>query len=168
MTKVSYRRLREIISYDKSSGLLTSISSRGNLCIGDVVGYTHSSGYNLVKVDGKLYKAHRLAFLYVEGNFPPNAVDHINGIRDDNRWCNLRHATNSQNQANRKIGRNNTSGYKGVCWGKYAKKWAVNIYISGKRKHVGYYKCKHKAAKAYNKAALKYHGYFAVLNEVVK
>ena len=91
-------------------------------------------------------------------------VDHINGNSLDNRRENLRIATRSQNQHNRTIQKNNTSGYKGVKWSKRSNKWQVAIGINGTRIHLGYYENKHVAAKVYNDAALKYLGEFALLN----
>ena len=93
-------------------------------------------------------------------------IDHRNGDKLDNRRCNLRGATGSQNRANRGAQRNNTSGFKGVCWSNWAEKWVVNIQVKGKQKHVGYFEDKHSAARAYNRAALKHYGQFAHLNHV--
>lgn len=92
--------------------------------------------------------------------------DHINRDRLDNRRCNLRSATNRQSNCNRSRFRNNISGYIGVCWYKQYGNWHAQIGINGKQTHIGYYDNLKEAAKAYNKAALKYHGEFAVLNEV--
>lgn len=93
-------------------------------------------------------------------------VDHINGDGLDNRRCNLRLATNSENQCNARIRRNNMSGYKGVSWDKYCQKWRVQIRIEGKVTYVGLFDNSHDAARAYNEAALHYYGEFARLNEV--
>lgn len=90
--------------------------------------------------------------------------DHINRNKLDNRRCNLRPATDSQNSCNQGIQKNNTSGYKGVHWS-YGK-WRAVIGVNGKKIYLGSYNDPKEAARAYNKAALKYHGEFAVLNEV--
>lgn len=87
--------------------------------------------------------------------------DHINQNKLDNRRCNLRTATRSQNLCNKGKQSNNTSGFKGVCWVKRDKKWLAQIRINGKRKHLGYFDSKKQAARAYSKAAKKYHGEFA-------
>ena len=93
-------------------------------------------------------------------------VDHIDGDKENNTRENLRICKQAENCANSKISKNNTSGFKGVSWNKALKKWHAYIMLNRKRIHLGYFKDKLEAAKAYNKAALKYFGEFARLNEV--
>lgn len=93
-------------------------------------------------------------------------VDHKNGDRLDNRFINLRPATWSQNSINAKRHRDNTSGYKGVCFAKTREKWKACINIDKKRKHLGYFSTAVEAAIAYNEAAAKHYGEFAYLNEI--
>jgi hypothetical protein len=92
--------------------------------------------------------------------------DHRDRNRLNNYRHNLRPATQRQNTCNRSIQSNNTSGYTGVGWHKRRGKWRADITINGKSKHLGYYDDPKEAIRAYNKAALKYHDEFAVLNEV--
>lgn len=100
-------------------------------------------------------------------NAPKNAqVDHIWGNRLDNRKENLRICTNSQNQYNSRIQKNNKSGYKGVSWHKKNKKWKAKIQLSGRDIHLGYFICPIEAAKAYNKSAIENYGEFAWLNKI--
>ena len=92
-------------------------------------------------------------------------VDHINHNGLDNRKANLRLATYAQNSYNRKqFRKRQTSKYTGVSWIKQIKKWRVIICYNGKKKFIGYFKDEKQAAKAYDKAAKKYHGEFASLN----
>lgn len=95
-------------------------------------------------------------------------IDHINGNTLDNRKINLRESNHSQNLCNRKIHKNNTSGYKGVSFCKHVKKkpWLAKICKDNETKKLGYYATKEEAALAYNKGALKYHGEYARLNKL--
>ena len=93
-------------------------------------------------------------------------IDHINGNGLDCRRENMSLCTSSQNQCNRGKQKNNTSGYKGVCFNKVERKWQVNIMINKKSKAVGYFTDILEAARAYNEAAIKYHGKFARLNKI--
>ncbi len=93
-------------------------------------------------------------------------VDHINGNSLDNRKDNLRICNHSENVRNRKKPKSNTSGYKGVSWCRASSKWKALIGINNKRIYLGIFNCKHKAALAYNEAAIKYHGEYAMLNAV--
>jgi len=99
---------------------------------------------------------------------PPKGmvIDHINGNGLDNRRCNLRICTREQNLKNQKRHKNNKCGYKGVHWVPLLKKWRAGIYSDGKDIYIGVYASLEDAAKAYNKAAIKYHGEFARLNNV--
>lgn len=90
-----------------------------------------------IRINGKAYLAHRLVFLYETGSFPNRFVDHKNGIKSDNRWDNLRLATTQENAFNSGISKNNTSGYKGVCWDKKNQKWIVSIMIDRKSIYLG-------------------------------
>lgn len=93
-------------------------------------------------------------------------VDHINGNKLDNRKINLRICTRSENQYNRKISKNNTSGYKGVSWHEGSNKWYARICLNYKSIFLGAFDSKELAAKAYNSAALKNNPNFAKLNNV--
>ena len=120
-----------------------------------------SVGYPQGKVLNINCRAHRVAWAIHYGFWPTEHVDHVNGNRTDNRLVNLRQATRSENMCNRSAPSDNTSGLKGVYWNAREKKWHVQLSFEGKRKSVGYFKDKGKAAEAYAAAAAKYHGAFA-------
>tara|TARA_R110000737_G_scaffold4909_1_gene15897 strand:- start:194 stop:682 length:489 start_codon:yes stop_codon:yes gene_type:complete len=155
---ITQEQLKELLHYNPDTGIFSWLNGKPT---GYVVGGLTDRGYRRIKVCGKLYRAHRLAWLYTNGLFPKDQIDHINGVKDDNRIINLRAATHAENQHNQKIPINNTSGFKGVSWNKIAGKWGSQIYIAGKRKHLGYFTDKVEAHKTYCAAADKYFGKFA-------
>ena len=88
-------------------------------------------------------------------------VDHANGDKLDNRRANLRVCSHAENQRNRGLLRNNKSGFKGVCWNKYAAKWRGMIWVNKTNVFLGYFDDKRDAVRAYDEAARKYYGEFA-------
>jgi hypothetical protein len=128
------------------------------LPLGNVAGY-YENGYIKLKINSKGYFAHRLAWLYMTGEMPKDCIDHINGIKDDNRFENLREATKSQNNLNVGIKKNNKSGYKGVS--AYKNKWKATGYLNKKSIHLGYFKYPKDAHNAYVKFILDNHKDFA-------
>jgi hypothetical protein len=156
-------RLREVLDYNSETGAFTWIiqTARKQTKIGDVAGGLHkSTGYWQICIDYHVYRAHRLAWLYMTGAWPMNQIDHINFNRIDNRFDNLREATNSQNQGNRGIQKNNTSGFKGVRWNISAKKWRSQIYINNKHIYLGGFDSINDAVTAYERAARGHFGKF--------
>ena len=119
MTDITHIRLTELLDYDSVTGIWKwKVSTTKSIKIGDTAGCKSqgTKGYVWIRADKKLYRAHRLAWFYMTKEWPSHQIDHINGIRDDNRWSNLRQATHSENQHNRTVNKNNTSGYNGVYW----------------------------------------------------
>jgi len=122
------------------------------------------------QLDGerKRSKMHRAIMKPLQGL----EVDHINGDTLDNRKENLRVCTHQQNQANRSLGKDNTSGYKGICYKKknkdmineHAKPWEVRINFNNKKVYVGAYKTAEAAARAYDRKTIELNGEFANLN----
>lgn len=146
--------LKSILHYNPETGIFTWIANKGYKAkIGVKAGYVKDTGYVEFKLDNKLQYAHRLAFLYMIGRFPINQVDHMNMIRNDNRWCNLREATVSNNHGNINKHLDNTSGYKGVWWSKQREKWIAQIMIKGVRYNLGSFNTVEEAKKAYDKTA---------------
>ena len=130
---------------------------------GEIAGSLNPNGYIYIKINYKLYRAHRLAWLYETGSFPLEQIDHINGIRNDNRYQNLREATRSQNKCNTKMYANNASGFKGVGLYKPTGKYRASITVNNKLIYLGYFDNPELAYAAYCEAALKYHGEFSNL-----
>ena len=159
-------QMKKVLDYDPETGIFRWKISRGGMRKGAVSGSLNNRGYLSIMVNGKNYQAHRLAWLYVHGEFPKQNTDHINRKKIDNRIINLRMCSNSQNQANCLKRSDNTSGYKGVSWCKYNNKWNAYIRFNSKRSNLGYFSDKLKAAIAYNEKAVELFGEFAYLNKV--
>ena len=161
---MTQHELKRKLLYNQTTGNFVRLEAAGRAKAGAVAGYVNNRGYICIGINGREHRAHRLAFLYMTGSFPEDQVDHINQIKEDNRWLNLRCATRSQNLANTKKMKTNTSGYKGVSWKKKNKKWGVKICFQNKQVHLGYFESLEDAALAYNKKALELFGEFAKLN----
>lgn len=114
------------------------------------------NGYRRVQLDHVNYRAHRLIWFYIHGEFPENQIDHINGNRSDNHIENLRDVTSRENNMNQKKYVNNNSGTTGVCWQKQKEKWYAFINIDGKRKHLGYFTNKDEASVVRKAAEVEY------------
>jgi hypothetical protein len=153
---ITQAELKELLTYNPETGIFNWIKRNGN-----IAGSRHNQGYTIITVNRQKYLAHRLAWFYVKGSFPSEFIDHINHICHDNRITNLRQATFSQNQHNRRLNVNNSSGFKGVYWNKSANKWQSQIQMSGIKKGLGLFTDKNEAHQAYCKAANKYHKEFA-------
>jgi hypothetical protein len=158
-------RLREVLHYDPdTTGQFTWIAKPSPCCsirVGDVAGGADAQGYIRIRVDKARYRAHRLAWLWMTGEWPAAEIDHLNGMKSDNRWVNLREATHAQNQQNTGKQRNNTSGYRGVSWSKRAGKWHAQIMKDGKNIHIGLYPSPAVAHIAYMATAVLVHGKYA-------
>ena len=132
--------LRSILHYDPDTGIFTwKVRTARSVKVGDVAGCSNGRDYLQISVQSRLYKAHRLAWLYMRGEWPTDQIDHINRIRTDNRSSNLREVTNNQNLQNKSKYSNNTSGHPGVCWCKQNSKWRATIRHNNKRIHLGYF-----------------------------
>ena len=154
-------QLRGLLNYDRETGEFTRRVERGGEPVCAVAGYFDKDGYREIRVNGKAYKAHRLAWLYVHGEWPERNLDHIDVDPSNNRISNLRLATQSQNNANRGVQSNNTSGYKGVSWHPSAGKWCAHIQHNGKKKYLGLFTYPEGAYEAYKRAANDLFGEFA-------
>jgi len=155
--KLTQKRLKELLYYDLDTGTFTWRMSRGNNTkSGATAGCLNNEGYIQIRVDDKSYRAARLAWLYMEGYFPENQIDHINRIRHDDRWINLRHVSHLCNMRNCNIAKNNTSGITGVCQHGDSKKWHAQIKIIDRRVFLGSFNSKIDAARARWNGEVKY------------
>ncbi len=152
-------RLRTVLDYDQETGVFRWRCDRPGVRAG-VAGGVAVHGYWRLKVDGRFWYAHRLAWFYVYGEIPDREIDHIDGNRANNAIANLRAASTRQNQQN-KIARLPSSGFRGVR--KQCNKWCAKIRIDGKYTHIGSYDTPEAASAAYEEAAAKHHGEFSFL-----
>ena len=150
MKKLTQEYLKYCMNYDYDTGLFKWIFSSNQIQKGNIAG-SLDDGYIRIGFRGKQYRAHRLAWFYMFGVWPEQ-IDHINGIRSDNRIINLRDVNNSENQRNRKIGKSNTSGCIGVTFEKEKKLWRARINVNGKRVGLGRFKNKLDAIIARKRA----------------
>jgi hypothetical protein len=159
----SQERLLSLFDYDPESGRLVWKVRRGSMRTGAVAGTPNHDGYLRVKIDGKqVYLAHRVIFKMVTGSIPEK-IDHKDLNRANNAWANLRPATNPQNGANQGIRRNNSTGFKGVCFNKARGKYQADIRAADKgiKLYLGLFATPEEAHKAYCAAANTLHGEFA-------
>lgn len=151
--------LREDLSYDPVTGEFRrtrEVSS--NARVGSIAGALHRNGYRYIGLRGRSYRACRLAWLYMTGSWPVALVDHANCDTADDRWENLREATNSQNAANARLRRDTRTGFKGVK--RLGRKWQARIGGSGQQ-HLGTFDTAEEAHDAYLEAAQRIYGPFA-------
>ncbi len=123
--------LKNRFEYNQDTGKFIDIESNKES------GWITDNGYRIIGFKGTKYRAHRLAWLIIYGEFPENDIDHINGNRDDNRISNLRSVTRSENLKNQKIRSDNSSGVIGVSWGRSNSKWHVRIKSDVKYLYLG-------------------------------
>lgn len=152
------KKIREIASYDPSTGVFTAMVSRPPCRVGDQIGAPGTGGYVQATIFGETYLLHRLAWLYMTGEWPADQIDHHNRNRGDNRWDNLRPATNGQNGI-----------ASGATWGALGIRGVYLTTKNGKtryravlaRTHIGYFRTPEEARAAYVRAAQKSYGEFA-------
>lgn len=155
--KLTQERVKELLHYDPETGIFTWRVNGHKRTAGQMTGSVRKNGYLAIGVEGTQRYAHRLAWFYVTGNWPPDDIDHINGDRADNRWCNLRLATRSENLCNMKPRRKD--GNKNIT--RSGSGWAVNVRRGGKTVYCAWFKTKPEAVAAAKAARDVVHGEFA-------
>lgn len=161
---LTVERLRELLTYDPDTGIFRWKANRGTVISGTVAGSAQRLGrtsYVYIMIDHRGYRAHRLAWLYMNGVWPKDMIDHINGDGADNRYSNLREASCAQNSQapNKRMLPQNTSGYVGVSKKKGRNKWNASIAFSGKRIFLGSFFSAEDASAAYLKAKKMHHAF---------
>lgn len=154
---LTQERVRELFIYNENTGYFhRRTTSKGpNSGIGSIAGCIELNGYRSISIDNRRIKAHKLVFLYKLG-YIPEMVDHIDGIKDNNIFNNLRDVDQSTNQKNRKLDIRNKSGVMGVRWLSNIEKWQADIRVDKKLIYLGRWKDKESAIAARVQAEIKY------------
>jgi hypothetical protein len=157
---ISQSELRAVLNYSPETGIFTWLKPHRKVKAGDVAGSRNSEGYLQIKINGRMFKAHRLALIYMTGTCPP-FVDHRDRCFTNNSWTNLREATRGENNMNCGIRKDNTSGYKGVYeTNGNGPPYVALIGYKGKSIYLGHFHDAHEAHKAAMAARIKYYGEF--------
>lgn len=139
---ITQQELKQLIHYDPETGDFTWKVNRGKAAPGKLAGhicFKNTKQYRIIGVNGRIDRAHRLAWLYMTGSWPTDEIDHINGDGTDNRWVNLRQVDRQENCRNMRIHNHNTSGVAGVSWRHQRSSWRAYIMIDNKQKNLGHF-----------------------------
>lgn len=155
------KELGRVFLYDPDSGRLLRYTDQGLV----TAGYRNKDGYIATEFKDRPFRAHRIAWALMTGAWPEAEIDHINGIRHDNRWGNLREATRLQNAANTPCKKSNALKVKGVHYDTARQSYRAQIMVNRKKINLGNFKTVSEAAEAYAAGASRYHGAFANTGE---
>ena len=164
---VEFDHFNSALSYDPKTGIFiwryreSKPATWNGQFPGKVAGNFNQRGYRQIRLDNRLFMAHRLAWVLMTGENPATEIDHINGVKDDNRWSNLRAATGKENSQNRRVRKDSKSGLKGVSWNKKSRKWLATISVEGQTKYLGFHNTPEDAHQAYVAGAIKYFGEYS-------
>ncbi len=156
--KITHARLRSLVSYDPETGLFTNLIRRKMSLAGAALRPKNRNG---ISMDGRLYRTSHLVWFYVHGVWPHGLIDHIDANPENNKISNLREADKTQNGHNRRLGKNNKSGFKGVTKVTQANRWQAAIRLGGKQLYLGCFATPEMAHEAYRAAAKQHFGEFA-------
>lgn len=148
--------LKSLLRYEPDTGLIYWVAKGKGMIKKKAAGTKLHSGYLGICIGPKRWQSHRIAWALHTGAWPKDQIDHINGIKTDNRACNLREATNSQNGKNLGISKANKSGIKGVSFETYTGRWKATIRVDGKSISIGRFDSIENAAKARKLAEQQY------------
>ena len=158
--ELTQERLKSLLNYNPETGEFTWLVSRRSDLVGKIAGYPSPYGsgkfYIKIRIDGRLYPAHRLVWLYTYGVWPENQIDHIDQESLNNRLSNLRDVSRDENLKNKKAYKNNSTGVTGVYFHNGSQKWAAQIHVNGKQIHLGYFDLKADAITTRKNADVKY------------
>lgn len=152
---ITQKELKKILTYNPETGIFVWLKNKGTARAGDYAGYIQN-GYNVIMINGSNFRSHRLAWLYVYGEWPKEQIDHINHNREDNKLINLREVTHQENLKNITLKKNNKSGIMGVGWIKQNSSWRAYISSNKKWIHLGSFNDKFEAICARKSAERKY------------
>lgn len=162
---ISFEKLNTLFEYLSETGQLRrKVTVSPNAMVGSIAGVVDSNGYVKVGVENKVYPAHIIVWTLVKGSWPTAIIDHINGVKSDNREENLREASTVTNAYNQVKPKNNKSGYRGVYFDAARnsyKKWKASCSVDGKRSTIGYFLTAELAHEALVKFRELHHGEFA-------
>lgn len=147
---ITQSELKQKLDYNPETGIFTykQVSKYSHrVKVGDVAGYLNDKGYLTIMMDGKRYTMHRLAHLYMTGSFPEESIDHINRVKTDNRWENLRPATSRQNAENLSC-----QSKHGVGVRKRGNSYSAYYTVKGKFTNIGSFPTVELAQKARTEA----------------
>lgn len=165
MDKLSAEQLKELLYYDPATGVWTWLKpGPGRKALAGC--WVHKSGYGQISIQGKIYLTHRLAWLYMTGEWPEHEVDHIDGVPGHDQWVNLRSATIFQNRHNVKGHKDSSTGVKGVSKAANRSTFLARIRCAGVNINLGSFKSLGDAKAARISAELKYHGEFSSLHRM--
>lgn len=149
---ITQSELKSVLGYNKRTGKFYWLVDRPRVRVGQITGQALDRwGYNVICINRKKYKAHRLAWLYVYGVMPTKDIDHKNRNKTDNRISNLREATAIENARNKGLSVKNKSGFIGVSWKASHGRWCAQVAIDGVVKHLGLYNSPLSASRARTK-----------------
>jgi hypothetical protein len=158
-TQPTQDRLKELYRYEPDTGNFYHRTIRSAVCRPDGLAGTSHGGRIALRVDGRLYLAHRLAWLYMTGDMPRGVVDHINGVGLDNRWSNLRDVSQQINTQNthKRFGHQKHSNLPGAHWCGQRRVWKSSLHVDGRSVHLGTFGSAEEASAAYVEAKRRLH-----------